>query len=140
MNRISVWHVLPYVAIAALLLGLAVMRGNMLKEKAVSQQVKAVNESLLVANKINAETIKAQNDNRAINDAVISKMANDVAAIRLRGSQTTTQIREVYRNDPQAKAWADLPIPVSVAGLLNANAESNNRNPNCIFVARCSFG
>lgn len=48
-------------------------------------------------------------------------MGDDLEVERARAQQTRTLIKEVYRDNPEARAWADMPLPAAVIRVLDQN-------------------
>jgi hypothetical protein len=108
----------PYAAIALLLIGLLFYRGQAIEADALKDAANAKNDALMAVNERNAKAMTELAKNAALNDQLVKGLAADVAAIKSRGANTRTIIKEAIANDPVTKAWGDEPIPDSVRDAL----------------------
>lgn len=115
----------PYLVIVGLVLCLLWVRGDKLKADNEADKWRGTADKLATVAKTNSETIHYEQGNRATNDRVVAALADDVKAIKLRGSQTRETIREIYRNDKAARDWSSVPIPDGVRNALNRSAEGD---------------
>lgn len=109
---------------AALVLALVAaifwFRGEAIKAKAERDNWKEAAETYKQVNETNLSTIATLKRARDANDKLATDLAAEVAAIRARGVETRTVIREIYRNEPEARAWGDMPVPDSVRNAAQA--------------------
>lgn len=112
----------PYIVIGLLCAALLWARGDKLKAEGEQVKLQASVDKLTDVAKTNSETIRYEQRNRAVNDEAVKKLAADVNTIKLRRSQTVERIREIYRNDPVANDWANVPVPDSVRQQVNQSA------------------
>lgn len=113
--------------ILALFVGLIYAGNRAALLKAERDLALSAYEKVAEANQTNAETLKRQQAAREDNDRILKQAAKDIQEIRLRGSQTQLVIKEVYRNDPAARSWAAMPIPVGVRDALNRPDAASRR-------------
>jgi hypothetical protein len=116
---------LASLTILAALVGVILwQRGDLEKAKAERDQWKETSQTWERANADNVRAIAGLRKARDDNDALAKDLQAKLNANASREVETRTVIREIIRNDPVARSWADSPVPDS---LRNA-AQAGDRN------------
>lgn len=108
------------VALAALVGVILWQRGDLEKAKRERDDWKDTSQQLQRANADNVRTIASLKKARDDNDALAKDLQAKLNANASREVETRTIIREVVRNDPVARSWADSPVPDSLRNAAQA--------------------
>lgn len=106
--------------LAALVAVLMWYRGEAIKAGAERDQWKETSQTWERANADNVKAIESLKQARVQNDAIAADLRRQLQENAGREVETRTIIREVVRNDPVARSWADSPVPDSLRNAAQA--------------------
>jgi hypothetical protein len=130
MNYVSLaFKVAPFVFIAALLMLVAIMRGDNIKEHAAAVTAKANADQLQQVNQANAETIKKLSDAAASNEQIAKNLSASLARNSKVADEARQKLKGAYNANPAANAWASVPVPDSVRDALNQPPSADSLPP-----------
>lgn len=108
-------------ATLAILVGIILwQRGDLGKVKAERDNWKEASQTWERANKDNVRAIESLKKARDQNDALAKDLQAKLDANAGREVETRTIIREIIRNEPEARSWADSPVPDSLRNAAQA--------------------
>jgi LysB family phage lysis regulatory protein len=105
---------LSLAVLAALVAVLLWYRGEAIRADADRDKWKETAQTWERANASNVRAIAGLKKAREDNDKIAADLRRQVQANASREVETRTIIREIIRNDPEARTWADLPVPDSL--------------------------
>lgn len=120
LATVKAWlWVAPYAIIALCVAAIFYYRydGAQAHAQAALTQVKL--DGVIATNAQQQKTIDALTEIAKEKDAIVSKLSDDVAAINQSVVNNNAAFNNLYGSDPDAKAFADRPIPDSVKRLHN---------------------
>jgi hypothetical protein len=123
MNYVSLaLKAAPYVAIALLIGVVLYMRTDLANANAASAAYKSQAEQLAAINADNAKQLADANAARVANDAIVSDLNNQLAALRTNNAAAQATARKVIANDPASHVWAATAVPVGLLDTVNASS------------------
>lgn len=109
----------PFVLLA-ILLGIVLWQRNSLTDKSAKLEAASGAVSRLEAtNAANQKTINDFAQQRVDNDAIAEAVASRIDVNRAATQAVNNKLKDAYRNDPNVRTWADMPIPDSVRRAIN---------------------
>ncbi len=117
---IKAWlWVLPYALIALCVAAIFYYRYDASQAKATAAITQVKLDGVISTNETQQKTINSLIELRAASDEIVSKLSDDIANINKSVVDTNKAFTDLYGTDPDAKAFADRPIPDSVKRLHN---------------------
>lgn len=113
--------VAPYAIIALCVAAIFYYRYDASEARATAAVTQIKLDGVIATNEQQQKTITALAELRAASDEIVSKLSDDIAANNQLVLESNKAFTDLYGSDPDAKAFADRPIPDSVKRLHNHN-------------------
>lgn len=126
LATVKAWlWVLPYAIIALCVAAIFYYRYDAAQAQARAALTQVQLDGAIATNEQQQKTITSLVELRAASDEIVSKLSDDVAANNKAIAETNKAFTDLYGSDPDAKAFADRPIPDSIKRLHNRPQSHN---------------
>jgi LysB family phage lysis regulatory protein len=120
LATVKAWlWVAPYVIIALCVAAIFYYRYDGAQAHSALALTQVQLDGAIATNKQQQKTIDDQAEIAKAKDAIVSKLSDDIAAINQTVINSNAAFNNLYGSDPDAKAFAQRPIPDSVKRLHN---------------------
>jgi LysB family phage lysis regulatory protein len=120
LATVKAWlWVAPYAIIALCVAAIFYYRYDGAQAHATAALTQVKLDGVIATNKQQQKTIDDQAEIAKAKDAIVSKLSDDIAAINQTVINSNAAFNNLYGSDPDAKAFAQRPIPDSVKRLHN---------------------
>lgn len=109
----------PYAIIALCVAAIFYYRYDASEARATAALTQVQLDGVIATNATQQKTINSLIELREVSDAIVAKLSDDVAANNKIVADNNKAFSDLYGSDPDAKAFADRPIPDSVKRLHN---------------------